>query len=104
MTNFNPDDTAPDTGAEFSTQNIYFHDTLSPETIALIRKNEAVFLQKYEESGGRGLAERLGVHETALSRYKTKGGLAFAVRVLAALGLKIVPANASVFIQPDEYN
>ncbi len=104
MTNFASDDDTPDTGAEFSTQNIFFHDTLSPETIVLIRKNEAVFLQKYEEIGGRALAERLGVHETAMSRYKTKGALAFAVRVLAALGLKIVPANAIVFIRPDEYN
>lgn len=89
--------------AEFSKLQSFDPEPLSPEIAARARKNQAVILQSITNVTATTIAETMNVHESNVSRFKSGGGLAFAARLLASAGLKVVPADAIVYIQPDEY-
>lgn len=91
-----------DTTLDFSRSGLLDGVELSPEVTARSRKNTTVILQKMQELTGVELAQRMGFHESQISRFKS-GQLQFAALLLAAAGLKVVPADATVFVQPDEY-
>jgi DNA-binding transcriptional regulator YdaS (Cro superfamily) len=78
-------------------------DEVSPEMNQRTRKIAAVVLQKLNAESATLIAQRMGVHDSALSRWKTQGALMFMARALAALGLKVVPADAVVYLQPEEF-
>ena len=93
------DTTAP----EFSRMESFQLETVSPAIRDRSRKNQAVILRAIEEVSGAVVAESMGVHDSTVSRFKSQGALTFAALLLASAGLKVVPANAIVYLQPDEY-
>lgn len=92
-----------DTDLGFSRLPLFDAQPVSPEIIARTRKNTAIVLQRLNEIGGGNLAQRVGVHDSAVSRWKGQGAMAFMCRLLACMDLKIVPADAIVYTQPDEF-
>lgn len=88
---------------DFSRNSDFDLATLSPEVAELSRKNIRIFLQQISNETAVAIAERIGVHESQISRFK-QGPLAYSAMVLAAAGLKVVPADTVVFIKPDEFN
>lgn len=94
---------ADDADVEFTRLPVIDPDVVSPEIISRTRKNHAVILQKLHELGAGEVARSMGIHDSALSRWKTGGALMFVCRLLACLGLKIVPASAIVYLQPEEF-
>jgi hypothetical protein len=94
--------TAVETELEFSRSSLLDEVQLSPEVTSRSRKNQSVILQKMQEVTGVELAARMGFHESQISRFKN-GPLQFAACLLAAAGLKVVPADAVVYVKPTEY-
>jgi hypothetical protein len=92
-----------DQAAEFSRMQAFEAFPVSQEYITATRKINSNILQRLNEVTAVVVAQRMGVHDSAVSRWKTSGQLAFVVRLLACLGLKVVPADAVVYVQPDEY-
>ncbi|WP_426106422.1 hypothetical protein [Massilia sp. TSP1-1-2] len=88
---------------DFSKLQAFDPEPVSPEIAARSRKNQAVILQFINNVTAATVAETMNVHESSVSRFKSGGGLAFAARLLAGAGLKVVPADAVVFIQPEEF-
>lgn len=78
--------------------------TLSPEVVAMTRKNEAIILRGLREKTGAAVALALGMSDSALSRWASGGALRLAALVLAVLGLKVVPSDAIVYLKPEEFN
>ena len=79
------------------------HEIVSPEVRVLARKNEGTILRYLQKNGAGKVAQDIGISDSALSRYIRNGRAAFAAILLARLGLRIVPADAKVFIEPEEY-
>lgn len=92
-----------ETDVDFTRLPVFDTDVVSPEIIGRTRKNNAVILQRLHELGAGEVARSMGIHDSALSRWKTGGALMFVCRLLACLGLKIVPASAIVYLQPEEF-
>jgi len=88
---------------EFSRMESFQLETVSPEIKERSRKNQSVILRAIDEVSAAAVAERMGVHDSTVSRFKSQGALNFAALLLASAGLKVVPGNAIVFLQPDEY-
>jgi DNA-directed RNA polymerase specialized sigma24 family protein len=86
---------------EFSRTASFELEPVSPEIAARSRKNQAVILQTINDVTAAAIAETMNVHESSVSRFKSGGGLAFAARLLASAGLKVVPVDAIVFTQSD---
>lgn len=63
---------------------------------ARARKNEAQILQRLLRIGQSVVAQRMGVSESKVSRFKN-GELAEMAAFLAALGLKVVPEDVKCF-------
>lgn len=66
------------------------------------RKNERTILQHLVRHGQNVVAERMGISESKVSRYKN-GELAELAGFLAAIGLKVVPEEAKCF-EPKKIN
>jgi hypothetical protein len=60
------------------------------------RKNEQVILHALASTGQTVLAQRMGVHESTISRLKD-GGIATFAAALAHLGMKVVPVGVQCF-------
>jgi hypothetical protein len=60
------------------------------------RKNEQVILQSLAATGQAALAQRMGCHESTVSRLKDGGITQFAA-ALAHMGLKVVPVGVQCF-------
>lgn len=88
---------------DFSKMLPFELELVSPEIAARSRKNQTVILQFINEITAASVAEKMGLHESSVSRFKSQGGLAFAARLLASAGLKVVPSDAIVYIQPDAF-
>jgi hypothetical protein len=98
-----PEQNSTDSSLDFSRLDLFQPDSVSAEIIERSRKNTAVILQTINERTATAIAEGMGVHDSAVSRFKSQGGLAFAARLLAAAGLKVVPADAVVYVRPEEF-
>jgi len=98
-------DNAPrtDSSLEFSRIENFQLETVSPEILDRSRKNQSVILRAIEQRSAAAIAETMGVHDSTVSRFKSQGGLTFAARLLACAGLKVVPSDAIVYLQPDEF-
>lgn len=92
-----------DSSLDFSRLDVFQLDSVSSEIIERSRKNTAVILQTINDRTATAIAEAMGVHDSAVSRFKSQGGLAFAARLLAAAGLKVVPSDAVVYVRPEEF-
>lgn len=104
MTDGSPQqDSSTDTSLEFSRMEHFQLESVSPEILDRSRKNSAVILRAIDAVTAATVAERMGVHDSTVSRFKSQGALNFAARLLAAAGLKVVPADAIVYLQPDEF-
>lgn len=88
---------------EFSKLQPFDPEPVSPEIATRSRKNQAVILQHIQHITAATIAENMNVHESSVSRFKSGGGLAFAARLLASAGLKVVPVDTLVYAQPEEY-
>lgn len=60
------------------------------------RKNEQMILQALAGTGQAALAQRMGCHESTVSRMKD-GGIGQFAQALAHMGLKVVPAGVQCF-------
>ena len=89
---------------EFSRVLPFNMETVSPEILLLSRKNNANFLQAIDSKKAVNIAEMMGVSESAISRLKSSGTLGMVCMALACAGLKVVPHDAVVYIQPEEFN
>ena len=89
---------------EFSRVLPFNMETVSPEILVLSRKNNANFLQAIDSKKAVNIAEMMGVSESAISRLKSSGTLSMVCMALACAGLKVVPHDAIVSIQPEEFN
>lgn len=87
----------------FSRLSLVEHETVSPEVRELARKNVGTVLRYVHKHGAGRVAADLGISDSAMSRFLSDGRMEFAVMFFARLGLRIVPADATVFIQPEEY-
>lgn len=76
---------------------------VSQEIANRSRMNSANFLHALDATTAAAIGLDLGVHESTISRFKLGGSLTFCMEVLAAVGLKVVPADARVFIEPEEF-
>lgn len=63
------------------------------------RKNHSIILQRLASLGQVTISERLGVHESSISRFKSKDSEELS-RILAALDLKVVPVEMKCY--PEE--
>lgn len=88
---------------EFANPSLFELTTVSPEIAARSRKNQVQILQAINDRTATVVAETMGVHDSSISRFKSHGGLVFAATVLASAGLKVVPVDAVVFVQPDGF-
>jgi DNA-directed RNA polymerase specialized sigma24 family protein len=95
----NIDPSAP----EFSKLQGFEAEPVSPEIAARSRKNQALILRAINDVTAATIADNMSVHESSVSRFKSGGALAYAARLLASAGLKVVPADAIVYTQPDDY-
>lgn len=77
---------------------------VSQQTLEIARKNEAIILRNCRTETASAVARNLGMSDSSLSRWINTGPMALASLVLARLGLKVVPADAVVFIKPEEFN
>ncbi len=68
---------------------------LSQEQNARAREFEALILQQLASVGQRAVAEAVGVNESTVSRWK-EGDIERWCKVLALLGLQLVPESAMV--------
>ncbi|MCY0916439.1 hypothetical protein [Massilia antarctica] len=89
--------------AQLSRSDFFDFAQVSPELTAQSRKNHSTILDFINNVTATAVAERMGIHESSVSRAKSHGQVAFFARLLAAAGLKVVPANSVVYLQPDEY-
>ena len=61
-------------------------------------KNHQMILQALADSHQNTVADRMGIHESTVSRMKERAGLIeSAAQLLAALDLKIVPAHEQTY-------
>ena len=67
-------------------------NTESAQVDTRARKSLSICLQRFVSVGQRSVAEALGVHESTVSRLKD-GELERFCRIVALLGLKIVPSD-----------
>lgn len=95
-------DTDP-SDAEFSKSLLSDLAQVSPEIADQSRKNFTTILHFINNATATAIAERMGMHESSISRAKSGGQLNYCARLLAAAGLKVVPFDAIVYLQPDEY-
>lgn len=65
--------------------------TVSATILPRARKNETVILSALARVGQIHVSTALGVHESTISRAKSEGELDRIARLLAAMGLKVVP-------------
>lgn len=89
--------------AEFSKSELLDLAQVSPEIADQSRKNFSTILHFINKATATAVAERMGMHESSISRAKSGGQINFCARLLAAAGLKVVPVEAVVFLQLDEY-
>jgi hypothetical protein len=61
------------------------------------RKNESVILRALASAGQTHLADAMEVSESLISRMKSNGDLAKTAKMLAHLGLKVVPTAMVCF-------
>ena len=90
-------------GPEFSRLHSIEPGVVSRQIEVRSRKNHTVILQELKDQTANDVAARLGVHPSLLSRLKGEGEFMLVAKLLAALGLKVVPVDATVFIEPDQY-
>lgn len=78
--------------------------TVSPKIFAQSRKNHDVFVTSMEKVGFSEVARQLGVHPSAISRWKGDdySPLARMCRAAAIVGLKLVPVDAQCFIKVED--
>lgn len=93
----------PESPIDYARLDIFEPHEVSAEIAALSRKNEAVMLHAFNVETGTTLAKRMGFSDSVLSRWKS-GALRFCALFLACAGLKVVPADAVVYIKPKEFN
>ncbi|MET3133602.1 hypothetical protein AAKU55_003892 [Oxalobacteraceae bacterium GrIS 1.11] len=91
---------------DFSRANLFEAHLVSPEIRARSLKNTAIILRAMRAETAKVVAEKMGIHDSALSRWQGSGNgysaLMFCCMALAGMGLKVVPVEARVFIEPDE--
>jgi hypothetical protein len=88
---------------EFSRFGLEATFALSPELQLQSRKIMAVFLQGFAATPASEIALALGLSEATICRIKNNGPMLQMAYVMAVMGLKAVPVDALVFIQPDAY-
>ena len=71
--------------------------SLCPELRENARKNETAILHSLAELSQKAVADRLGVSEATVSRMKSDGQIENMSALLAAMGLKLVPAASESF-------
>ena len=84
-------------------QAIFDPAQVSQEMTLRSRKNSTIILQKINDQTASLTADRMSVSESSLSRWKSSGGLQFAALLLASIGLKVVPVDAVVYIESDDF-
>lgn len=77
--------------------------SVSPEILEQSRKNTAHFLQAIDKTTAVAIAEMMGVHESTISRLKSSGTLSLVCLAMACAGMKVVPMEAIVYLQPEQY-
>ena len=92
-----------ETKLEFSRILVSNLEAVSPKISAQSRTNNANFLHAIDGMSAAAIAEMMGVHESTISRLKTSGTLAMVCLVMACAGLKLVPKDAVVFLQPEQF-
>ena len=65
----------------------------SPVHLSVSRKCERTILRALASVGQKAAGEAIGKSETWVSRWKSEGDLKVVADLLAALGLKVVPAD-----------
>lgn len=95
---------SPEGDAQFSRLYVVGSTQVSPEAQEIARKNEAIILRTCRELTASSVARMMGISDSAVSRWLSAGPMKSAALLLAVLGLKIVPANAVVYIKPEELN
>jgi hypothetical protein len=103
MTDVPATPTNEESSLDYSRLPMFGEDEVSPEIIDRTRKNSAIILQSLNNLGASRIARIMGIHDSAISRFKTHGMLMWVSRLFACLGLKIVPESAIVYLQPEEY-
>lgn len=73
----------------------------SPTPQERARKYLTLALRELQSAGQRPIAERLSVSESTISRHISEGQLERSIRMLAELGLKVVPAEMKCFNPKD---
>lgn len=68
----------------------------SDDRVLRARKNLAAIFQRLSEVGQSVVAQRLSVSDATISRWKTEEG-ELAAKILAELGLKVVPIGLKCF-------
>jgi len=89
---------------DFARIYVFDTETVSPQTQEIARKNQSVILRNCREGTAGATARAVGMSDSSFSRWLNTGPMAVAALILAQLGLKVVPADAVVFIQPEEFN
>lgn len=89
----------PDDEPVFSLAGGVSTESVSPEIYLLSRKNNKQILHALAETKQCEVARQMGIHETGVSRIVTNGTVERFARMLAILGMKVVPADAVIFIK-----
>lgn len=91
---------------DFSRANLFEAHLVSQEIHERALKNNAIILRTIRAETAKAVAEKIGIHDSALSRWQGDGkgysALMFACMALAGMGLKVVPVGARVFMEPED--